>query len=133
MHDTVDGQTTAEQQMKVTLYNQTAEREGFVVLYPEVDEARSSLPGPLNHCWRFEQPSAYFRDQSDAAAIADMTRAAFREGRGALVSASRSILYAQKDKKYAHLSDWKQAVEQAVLDMKRDVSQFITSGAPAVR
>jgi orotidine-5'-phosphate decarboxylase len=59
-------------------------------------------------------------------ATADMTRAAFREGRGALVSASRSILYAQKDKKYAHLTDWKQAVERAVLDMKGDVSQFIS-------
>jgi poly(hydroxyalkanoate) depolymerase family esterase len=69
-------QTTAEQEMELTLYNRLAEREGFVVLYPEVDEARRSLPGPLNHCWRFEQPSAYFRDQSDAAAIADMTRAA---------------------------------------------------------
>jgi orotidine-5'-phosphate decarboxylase len=58
-------------------------------------------------------------------ATADMTRAAFKEGRGAIVSASRSILYANRDKKYAHLTDWKQAVEQAVLDMKQDVSQFL--------
>ena len=32
-----DEQTTAEQEMRVTLYNQLAEREGFVVLYPDVD------------------------------------------------------------------------------------------------
>ena len=30
-----------------------------------------------------------------------MTRAAFRDGKGAIVSASRSILYAHREKKYA--------------------------------
>ena len=47
-----------------------------------------------------------------------MTRAAFRDGKGALVSASRSILYAHKDKKYAHFAgDWERCVEQATIDM----------------
>lgn len=67
-------QTTAQQEMALTLYNQLAEREGFVVLYPEVDEIGRQLPGPLNQCWKFFSPPAYFRDNSDPAAIADMTR-----------------------------------------------------------
>lgn len=60
-------------------------------------------------------------------ATADMTRAAFTNGRGALVSASRSLLYAHRDKKYAERfgSDWEACVEQAVLDMKADINQVL--------
>ncbi len=60
-------------------------------------------------------------------ATADMTRAAFRDGKGALVSASRSILYSHKDKKYAEQfgNDWERAVEQATLDMKTDLAGVI--------
>lgn len=58
-------------------------------------------------------------------ATADMTRAAFTDGRGAIVSASRSILYAHKDPRYAGLSDWQDAVKQAVLDMKEDVNRVL--------
>jgi poly(hydroxyalkanoate) depolymerase family esterase len=72
-------QTTAETEMKVTLFNQLAERVGFVVLYPEVDEIGRQLPGPLNQCWKFFHPPAYFRDNSDPAAIADMTRKVLSE------------------------------------------------------
>jgi orotidine-5'-phosphate decarboxylase len=63
-------------------------------------------------------------------ATADMTRAAFIEGRGALVSASRSILYAHREKKYADQfgTDWQKCVEQAVKDMKEDVNRVITGG-----
>jgi orotidine-5'-phosphate decarboxylase len=57
-------------------------------------------------------------------ATGEMTRAAFINGRGALVSASRSILYAHKENRYAHL-DWQKAVEQATLDMKLDVMRFV--------
>jgi len=57
-------------------------------------------------------------------ATGEMTRAAFVEGRGAIVSASRSIIYAHRDKKYASL-DWKKAVESAVIDMKKDVGTFL--------
>lgn len=59
-------------------------------------------------------------------ATGDMTRAAFINGRGALVSASRSILYAHKDARYAGL-DWKKAVERATLDMKEDVGRFVSA------
>ena len=57
-------------------------------------------------------------------ATAEMTRAAFRDGEGALVSASRSILYAHKDLKYAG-DGWERAVERATLDMKADLSKVI--------
>jgi poly(3-hydroxybutyrate) depolymerase len=67
-------QTTAEQQMRATRYNQLAEREGFVVLYPDVDALGRSMPGPANQCWKFPYPPAWTRDSSDAGAIADMTR-----------------------------------------------------------
>jgi orotidine-5'-phosphate decarboxylase len=57
-------------------------------------------------------------------ATADMTRAAFVNGRGAIVSASRSILYAHREKKYADRfgGDWVKCVEQAVVDMKNDLA-----------
>ena len=56
-----------------------------------------------------------------------MTRAAFRDGRGAIVSASRSILYAHKIEKYSSQFDknWEKCVEAAVMDMKREISQVI--------
>jgi orotidine-5'-phosphate decarboxylase len=61
-------------------------------------------------------------------ATAEMTRAAFRDGKGALVSASRSILYAHREKKYADRfgGDWLKCVEQAVRDMKSDVNSVIS-------
>src|SRR4051794_30272207 len=69
-------QTTAEQELRVTGYNQLAEREGFVVLYPDVDAIGRQLPGPLNQCWKFFDPTTYFRDNSDMGAIVAMTQAA---------------------------------------------------------
>jgi hypothetical protein len=47
-----------------------------------------------------------------------MTRAAFRDGKGAIVSASRSILYAHRDAKHAG-KPWKDAVAAATEEMKR--------------
>jgi orotidine-5'-phosphate decarboxylase len=60
-------------------------------------------------------------------ATGEMTRAAFVNGRGAIVSASRSIIYAHKEKKYAEAcgGDWLKCVEAAVIDMKNDVGQFL--------
>jgi orotidine-5'-phosphate decarboxylase len=57
-------------------------------------------------------------------ATAEMTRAAFTDGKGAIVSASRSILYAYRDKKYESVlkSGWERCVEQAVRDMKADLA-----------
>ena len=60
-------------------------------------------------------------------ATGEMTRAAFRDGRGAIVSASRSILYAHKEPRYVDQcrGDWQKCVEAAVRDMKQDVSRFL--------
>jgi poly(hydroxyalkanoate) depolymerase family esterase len=69
-------QTTADQEMRVTGFNQLADREGFAVLYPEVDATGQQLPGPLNQSWNFYDPRAYFRGNNDTAAIALMTHTA---------------------------------------------------------
>ena len=59
-------------------------------------------------------------------ATAEMTRSAFTGGQGALVSASRSILYAQRDKKYASTAgDWGKCVERAVIEMKDDIGRVL--------
>jgi poly(hydroxyalkanoate) depolymerase family esterase len=72
-------QTTAEQQMRANLFNPIAERERFVVLYPDVDALGRAQPGPTRQCWKFPLPLAWQRGSSDAAAIADMTRAVMRD------------------------------------------------------
>jgi poly(hydroxyalkanoate) depolymerase family esterase len=71
-------QTTAEQQMRANLYNELAEREGFVVLYPDVDATGALQPGPTNQCWRFPSPASWTRGHGDAAALAGMTRAVMK-------------------------------------------------------
>src|SRR5438552_3037979 len=59
-------------------------------------------------------------------ATAEMTKAAFnQEGQGAIVSASRSILYAHRDPKYADIADWKTAVANAVLEMREDLRRTL--------
>lgn len=68
-------QTTAEEQMNSTLFNRVAKRNGFVVLYPDIDVTGTQQPGPLRNCWRFFDSNSWHRDQGDAAAIAGMTRA----------------------------------------------------------
>jgi orotidine-5'-phosphate decarboxylase len=60
-------------------------------------------------------------------ATAEMTRAAFRDGNGAIVSASRSILYAHRDEKNASLGNWRECVEQATREMSIDVRRTIDS------
>jgi orotidine-5'-phosphate decarboxylase len=57
-------------------------------------------------------------------ATADMTKAAFVDGKGAIVSASRSILYAHRDEKYAGKS-WEDAVLRAVTAMKDDLKAVV--------
>jgi orotidine-5'-phosphate decarboxylase len=60
-------------------------------------------------------------------ATAEMTRAAFKDGKGAIVSASRSILYAHREPRYAEQfgDHWERCVERAVLDMKQDVARVL--------
>jgi orotidine-5'-phosphate decarboxylase len=60
-------------------------------------------------------------------ATADMTRAAFINNTGAIVSASRSILYAHAEPKYASQfgKDWEKCVEAAVKDMAADIARVL--------
>lgn len=61
-------------------------------------------------------------------ATAEMTKSAFVRGRhGALISASRSILYAHREAKYASTfgPDWQKAVEQATIDMKTEIARVL--------
>ena len=78
-------------------------------------------------------PQSYFLLPGYGAqgATADMTREAFQGGQGALVSASRSILYAHREAKYAQRfgDNWERCVEQAVLDM-RDELHRVLAGTP---
>jgi orotidine-5'-phosphate decarboxylase len=59
-------------------------------------------------------------------ATAEMTRAGFQDGKGAIVSASRSILYAHRDAKYDGKS-WDSCVERAVQDMKADLTKVVNA------
>lgn len=54
-------------------------------------------------------------------ATGEMTQAAFINGQGAIVSASRSILYAHREAKYSSVGDWSQCVLQAAMEMKADL------------
>ena len=60
-------------------------------------------------------------------ATAEMTQAAFKDGRGAIVSASRSIPYAHRDKKYEGLLShgWEKCVQAAVKEMRADLTQVL--------
>lgn len=65
-------------------------------------------------------------------ATADMTRAAFdADGRGALVSASRSILYAHRDPtlRARHGDDWEACVTAAVHAMRDDLAKVLNRPA----
>jgi orotidine-5'-phosphate decarboxylase len=60
-------------------------------------------------------------------ATADVVRAAFVDGRGAIVSASRSVLYAYRDARYspaAHKS-WESSLERATMDMCQELRQML--------
>ena len=57
-------------------------------------------------------------------ATAEMTKATFIGGKGAIVSASRSILYAHRDAHFATMG-WKDAVTNAVLEMRREVNSIL--------
>ncbi len=74
-------QTTAAQEEQITGFDELADRNGFVVLYPEDDALSQHLPGPIKQCFKFFYPPVYFRGFADTAAIAQMTRSVIRERR----------------------------------------------------
>ncbi|HVW80600.1 MAG TPA: PHB depolymerase family esterase [Mycobacteriales bacterium] len=72
-------QTTAAQEEQITGFDQLADRNGFVVLYPEDDAVSQHLPGPIKQCFKFFFPQVYFRGFADTAAIAQMTRSVIKQ------------------------------------------------------
>lgn len=58
-------------------------------------------------------------------ATAEMTRAAFTNGAGAIVSASRSVLYAHREPRFAH-TDYRVCVARAAEEMKLDLRRVLT-------
>ncbi|MFB3894164.1 MAG: orotidine-5'-phosphate decarboxylase [Phycisphaerae bacterium] len=61
---------------------------------------------------------------AQGATAADCAAAFKADGTGAIVNASRSVIYAYADKKYAGM-DWKKAVEQAAKDFARDIRDAV--------
>lgn len=61
---------TAQAQRESSGYDAVADREGFVVLYPDNDDGAHA-----GGCWRWYEPSSWYRDDGDPAALATMTRA----------------------------------------------------------
>lgn len=66
--------TTAAQQEAASAYDPVAEREGFVVMYPDDDDSNHPL-----QCWRFYDGAGNHRDAGDVATIAGMTRAVMKQ------------------------------------------------------
>ncbi len=68
-------ETTAYQQMEANLYNPLADKQGFVVVYPDTDAIENAQPGPTQRCWQFPDPQDWQRGQGDGAAVAAITQA----------------------------------------------------------
>jgi orotidine-5'-phosphate decarboxylase len=57
---------------------------------------------------------------------ADAAKACFKDdGTGAIVTATRSIIYAYETEQYKDCSSWEKAVEQAAIDMKNQIKTAI--------
>jgi orotidine-5'-phosphate decarboxylase len=61
---------------------------------------------------------------AQGATAADCAAAFTSEGTGAIVNASRSVIFAYNDQKYANM-DWKSAIQQAAKDFTKDIAQAV--------
>ena len=127
-----DGRTWSE--MLADKLNAVAERPALVGDhgFSSIGAVVGATQPQVMQSLRKRLPKSYFLLPGYGAqgATGEMTRAAFIDGKGALVSASRSILYAHRDKKYADTADdWERCVERAVVDMKKDLEQIVGSGS----
>lgn len=61
--------------------------------------------------------------------LADCAGAFRPDGLGALISASRSVIFAHRDSRYAHIpaAQWTSAVQQAVVETKAQIAQAISA------
>jgi orotidine-5'-phosphate decarboxylase len=125
-----DGRTWSE--MLADRVNTIASAEGLVGVsgYSSIGAVVGATQPQTMQSLRQRMPKSIFLLPGYGAqgATAEMTRAAFNpDGGGAIVSASRSILYAHCDKKHAARfgDDWEKCVEQAVLEMKADLEKVL--------
>jgi poly(hydroxyalkanoate) depolymerase family esterase len=66
-------ETTAAQQMGANLYNPLADKDHFVVVYPDTNAVENAQPGPLARCWQYFSPFEWDRGEGDGAAVAAIT------------------------------------------------------------
>ena len=64
---------------------------------------------------------------SQGASAADCVRFCKKDGNGALINASRSLIYAYENPKYKEQygDNWKKCIEQAVIDAKLDIAKAV--------
>ncbi|MBI5723691.1 MAG: orotidine-5'-phosphate decarboxylase [Planctomycetes bacterium] len=67
---------------------------------------------------------------AQGATAADCAAAFDRQGRGAIVNASRSVIFAHNEKQYAGV-DWKQAITLAAQAFAKDIAQAAASASKA--
>ncbi|HZP13407.1 MAG TPA: PHB depolymerase family esterase [Nevskiaceae bacterium] len=67
-------QQTAMDAALGTLWNQTAESDGFIVVYPEQQVNAEGTDGNAGHCWNWYLPENISRDTGEAGTIAGITR-----------------------------------------------------------
>lgn len=67
-------QTAAKGELYTDRLTAVADRDGFALLYPDVDVIARTIPGPLNNSWKFYYLPVYARDGGDSGAIAAATR-----------------------------------------------------------
>ncbi len=98
--------------------------------YSDLGAVVGATTGPALAAVRSAAPKAIFLIPGIGAqggSLADCLPAFDNRGLGAVIAASRSIIYAYRDAKYAELADidWRRAVEQSLIDHKTQISAMI--------
>jgi orotidine-5'-phosphate decarboxylase len=101
--------------------------------YNDLGAVVGATTGPALAAVRAAAPKAIFLIPGIGAqggSLADCLPAFDSRGLGAVIAASRSIIYAYRDAKYAELAetDWRRAVEQSLLDHKMRIAAMIKCG-----
>ncbi|PCJ57159.1 MAG: orotidine-5'-phosphate decarboxylase [Planctomycetota bacterium] len=78
----------------------------------EAKELRELMPSTL-----FLIPGYGAQGGSSADSLASMNK----DGLGGIINSSRGIIFAYENEKYKHLKDWRESIENACSDMKKDI------------
>ncbi len=98
--------------------------------YSDLGAVVGATTGPALAAVRLAAPKAIFLIPglgAQGGSLADSLPAFDARGLGAVIAASRSIIYAYRDAKYAELADidWRRAIEQSLIDHKTQISAMI--------